>query len=303
MATDRFHEGERLLQERFGTRVPLAGRESALFAGRALTGGVAAFVRSLPLVALATRDGDGWPFPLLELGPWEIPAPHEIRLPRIRDADRLGSHLAGHPKVGTLAMHPQRRFRIRINGVGELRRDALRLRVEHAFGNCRKYLHVIRPAPAVTRPLAMEPWRTALDAHDAVVISGASHVFIATQDADGDLDAQYKGGIPGWLTLDDAGTVVWPDYPGNGYFMSLGNLQQDPRIGLLVPAGLVLQGRAEVVDDPAELARFPGAERTVRLHVTRVARAQDVAPGSQEVAAYSPTFEELGIAEGVGPIP
>lgn len=126
---------------------------------------------------------------------------------------------------------------------------------------------------------------------------------VATQDADGDLDAQYKGGVPGWLVVvEDPETLVWPDYPGNGFFMSLGNLQQDPRLGLLVPSGLLLQGLAEVVETPALVARFPAAERAVRFHVRRVARARHLAPDEQRVAALSPTFAELGLGEAVGPL-
>jgi hypothetical protein len=302
MTVDRFHEGEQSLQERFGTRRALASHERELFAGRALTGNAARFVGSLPLVAIATREEDGWPFPSLEQGPWEIAGTEEVRLGGVRDAERLSRHLARHPKAGTLAIDLHRRFRFRINGRAHMEGEGLRLQVEHAFGNCRKYLHELVPGRRVPGTPAMEAWRSSLDGGDSDAVGRATHAFIATQDADGDLDAQYKGGVPGWLVVEDPETLLWPDYPGNGFFMSLGNLQQDPRLGLLVPSGLLLQGLAEVVEAPALVARFPAAERAVRFHVRRVARARHLAPDEQQVAALSPTFAELGLGEAVGPL-
>jgi hypothetical protein len=69
--------------------------------------------------------------------------------------------------------------------------------------------------------------------------------------------------------------IVFPDYRGNNYFNSLGNIASYPRAGLLVPdfasgAALQISGTARVLWDDPGLAAFPGAERLVAIDVERV---------------------------------
>jgi hypothetical protein len=57
-----------------------------------------------------------------------------------------------------------------------------------------------------------------------------------------------------------------PDFAGNGFFNTLGNMLTNPRAGLVFvddATGSLLQmtGRAEVVLDSSEIAAFRGAER------------------------------------------
>ncbi len=301
MATIRFHDGERAVQDRYGTRAALVDKESRIFKGQLLTGSVSRFVGSLPLVVAATRDPDGWPFPTVESGPLHISSPEAVTLPTVRDHGRLAQHLGLHSGVGLLAIDLARRFRFRINGQAELEKGELRVQIEHAFGNCQQYLHQIEPGPPTT-PAAPEigEWRATLETSDVEKLAQASHVFIATQDAEGDLDAQYKGGLPGWLTVDSGGDIVFPDYPGNGYFMSLGNLQQDPRLGVLVPGGALVFGHAAIDDRADVVERFPGAERAVRLTPTRIASARALIPFDEIFVAPSPMFAEIPPAKGEG---
>ena len=293
MATKRFHEGERAVQERYGTRDGVAGHETKIFESKLLNGSIARFVGSLPLVATATRDPDGWPFPSVEPGPLRILGPEAVALPSVRDHAQLAEHLRGHPKIGMLAIDLARRFRFRINGRATIDQDGLAVQIEHAFGNCQQYLHRIDQG-ALTTPAIPEvaPWRSRLEPPDVQALAEATHVFIATQDADGDLDAQYKGGLPGWLTVDQDGDIAFPDYYGNGYFMSLGNLQQDPRLGMLVPGGALLFGHASLDDRPEVVGHFPGAERVIRVRPDRIASARGLMPFEETFVAASPMFAE-----------
>jgi predicted pyridoxine 5'-phosphate oxidase superfamily flavin-nucleotide-binding protein len=57
--------------------------------------------------------------------------------------------------------------------------------------------------------------------------------FLATGDAEGNLDCSYKGGAPGFIRVLDERTLAYPSYDGNGMFMSTGNVLQHPKVGML----------------------------------------------------------------------
>ena len=57
--------------------------------------------------------------------------------------------------------------------------------------------------------------------------------FLATADADGRPQCSYKGGEPGFVRVLDARTIAFPDYDGNGMYLSTGNIAVNPDVGLL----------------------------------------------------------------------
>jgi uncharacterized protein len=89
-------------------------------------------------------------------------------------------------------------------------------------------------------------------------------VFIATADASGDCDASLRAGSPGFLRVLDDRTLAYPEYRGNGVMASLGNLSENPHIGLLMIdfvedlIGLHVNGRAHVLDTDTFATRYPG---------------------------------------------
>lgn len=111
----------------------------------------------------------------------------------------------------------------------------------------------------------------------------AEMVFVATADGHGECDASLRAGPPGFVRVLDARTVAYPEYRGNGVFASLGNISENPHIGLLVVdfvterIGLHVNGRARIVevaefrrdhpDVPADPARGRRAERWVVVDV------------------------------------
>jgi hypothetical protein len=80
-------------------------------------------------------------------------------------------------------------------------------------------------------------------------------VLIATSDATGRCDVSPKGDAPGFVHVLDTKHLVIPDRPGNKRFDGMGNLLDNPRVGLifLVPGRedtLRVNGRAWIVRDP-----------------------------------------------------
>lgn len=119
--------------------------------------------------------------------------------------------------------------------------------------------------------------RPTIDAEDRAFIERMDMFFLATADADGRPQCSYKGGHPGFVRVLDAHTIAFPNYDGNGMYLSMGNLLQNPHVGLLFidftsvrPSRLRLNGIASV-DDDDELTRvYPGAQFVVRVSATQV---------------------------------
>lgn len=89
-------------------------------------------------------------------------------------------------------------------------------------------------------------------------VSRMEMAFIATSDQFGECDASLRAGPPGFLLVLDAHHVAYPEYRGNGVMASLGNIVENPHIGMLmidwgVAIGLHLNGRAAVVS-PSTIA-------------------------------------------------
>jgi predicted pyridoxine 5'-phosphate oxidase superfamily flavin-nucleotide-binding protein len=123
--------------------------------------------------------------------------------------------------------------------------------------------------------LAEKLSRTAFTDEDSAFIASQAMFFLATADADGWPECSYKGGVPGLVRVLDAQTLVFPSYDGNGMFRSLGNVQVNPRVGLLFidferPRRLRVQGRATLSLDGDELASWPGAQCVVRVRIERI---------------------------------
>lgn len=231
-----FHDGEREVQARAGTRRQ-ADRLVGMLSHQDLEG-AEEFLATQDFAVLSARDRTGtlWTSPLL------APAGFldgQDNILHIRTVPAKGDPLAGlgtGQPVGLLAIDFANRSRLRINGTlvhASPRR--LRVIVDQAFGNCPKYIHQRTlepgdPAADAGRPAAISS--DALTASEARVVDGAVTFFLGTSHPSRGVDASHRGGPPGFVRRQD-GTLWWPDYPGNNMFNSLGNLAVDPVASLL----------------------------------------------------------------------
>ncbi len=99
--------------------------------------------------------------------------------------------------------------------------------------------------------------------------------FLATSDRQGACDCSFKGGGPGLVRVLGERQLAFPDHAGNQAFMSLGNILDNPRVGMLFidfsdGARLRVNGRAVIHDEGAALALFAGARRVVLVDVEQV---------------------------------
>lgn len=99
--------------------------------------------------------------------------------------------------------------------------------------------------------------------------------FLASVDAAGQPTCSYKGGDPGFIAVVDDRTLAFPNYDGNGMYLSMGNVAATHRVGLLFidferQDRMRVDGIAELSHSDPLLARFPGAQFIVRVHAERI---------------------------------
>ena len=200
------------------------------------------------------------------------------------DTDPLAGALTRPTRIGAIALDPATRRRMRINGVAGPIGTGLRLMAEQVYANCPKYIQRREVVSArADGPTSTTTVATELSEADRRMISGADTFFIATTSAAGYRDASHRGGNRGFVRLEPGGGLSWPDYPGNAMMMTLGNLEQNPRAGLLFldwSTGTTLQLTGTAPTDWA-------GQRRSRFHLDEVRRTELASPLHWSEPEYS----------------
>jgi uncharacterized protein len=281
---DPFHSGEKAVQARLGVQ------ERMLDVGRRvirpyLPDQHREFYAQLPFVLVGSVDALGRPWASVLVGePGFMGSPDPTHLDikaRPVPGDPLEQGLVPGAPLGFLGIELHTRRRNRMNGRVESFADGLlKVAVEQTVGNCPQYIQG-RDTEWARAPRDNAPRDTvALDRLDDTALSlvrAADTLFVATRaPADGEhpgsADVSHRGGRSGFVRVEDERTLLVPDFTGNFLFMTFGNLQLDPRAGVIfidfVTGDLLtLTGRAEVVWEGPELQAFEGAERAWRFHI------------------------------------
>lgn len=277
-----FHAGEIAVQERSGAR------EIAAQVGRIIRDAMPdqhrLFFAELPYVVLGALDDAGYPrasFVAKAPGFVSTPDPRTLvvgALPVPGDPALPGLG-AGSP-VAVLGIQLHTRRRNRENGlVLDRSEETLTIGIEQSFGNCPKYI-VPRSVigPRTRERGAVTALGSGLSDEAERIIRAADTAFIASarpRSEGGSLDVSHRGGEPGFVHVErtDRGTrLVMPDYSGNYLFMTLGNLYENPRAGLLLldferGDALSIAAEARILWNDAREAETWGAERRIELDV------------------------------------
>jgi predicted pyridoxine 5'-phosphate oxidase superfamily flavin-nucleotide-binding protein len=240
MKTDPFHSGELRAQHLAGQVALGHGIRDFMPDQHRL------FFEALPFVLLASTAADGAPqAQVLHGAPGFIRSPDPLTLEIACDSD-----LAAGAPVGLLGIDFATRRRNRANGV--VRSNAggtLVVEVRESFGNCPKYITV---REVETAPHQLQPARAfaGLDAAARALVAASDTFFVATSGGVHGLDISHRGGPAGFAHIDGDALVI-PDFSGNRYFNTLGNMLLDARAALLfinftTGDALTLQGTVAV---------------------------------------------------------
>jgi uncharacterized protein len=306
-----FHEGERAIQARVGVLEKMAAVGPRVVRDF-MPEQHREFFRQLPFVIVGSVDARGQPWAsVLANPPGFVDSPDPRRLAvraRPLAADPLAETLAEGAPIGLLGIEPHTRRRNRLNGkVEHVTHEGFSVHALQSFGNCPKYIQARKPEYADEAAIERAVHRSErLDPAAEQVIRRADTLFIATAypAAAGDdapahgVDVSHRGGKPGFVRMDDDRTLTIPDFPGNFFFNTLGNIAINPKAGLLFidfETGdlLYLACDAEIVWDAAEINAFEGAERLLRFHVREVRRVEASLPLRWGEATLSPFLERM----------
>lgn len=110
---------------------------------------------------------------------------------------------------------------------------------------------------------------------DRAFIARLDMFFLATVNAAGQPSCSYKGGDAGFVRCVDAGTMVFPNYDGNGMYLSMGNVAATAQVGMLFidfahPQRLRVHGTARIVPADSITPRYAGAQFLVSVAVQQV---------------------------------
>jgi predicted pyridoxine 5'-phosphate oxidase superfamily flavin-nucleotide-binding protein len=282
-----WHAGEKALQERSG----IAERMSVV-GPRVIRDFMPdqhrEFFSQLPFIVLGSVDlrGDAWATLMVgRPGFVSSPTPYALDIDGfIEPVDPASEGMQPGDSVGLLGIDLHTRRRNRLNGIlGASPSDVLHLAVDQSFGNCPQYIQR-RDYRFVREP--REPFAGAVEESSIIdqaarrLIETADTFFVASYAEREDrrqVDVSHRGGKASFVRVAADGMLTIPDFAGNFFFATLGNILVNGRAGLVFvdfETGDILQmtGDAQVILDSPELAAFEGAERLWSFHARRIVR-------------------------------
>ena len=291
-----YHSGERTAQGLAGL-----GEEAEQvrgIVGTTIPQAAQAFLADRRVVYLAAADEHGrvWAtFLAGSQGFTRAVADDRIRLTaRPSTGDPLAPALARPTKAGLLAIDPEKRRRMRLNGRMRPEDGGLSLEADEVYANCPKYIQQrtiehVEAQPASGGDAAATRTQELTDGHRRL-IAAADTFFIATRSGAGDADCSHRGGNPGFVHVVDRTTLRFPDYVGNAMLMTLGNLLEDPGAGLLLVdwgTGTTLQLTGTATIDWSPANDLPGSQRSVTFHVEAAVERPHAMPLLWSAPSYS----------------
>jgi ferredoxin-NADP reductase/predicted pyridoxine 5'-phosphate oxidase superfamily flavin-nucleotide-binding protein len=244
------------------------------------------FYPQLPFIVLGAVDPDGDVWATLRAAPpgfLQSPDPSRLHAALERDSsDPAEAGFADGASVGLLGIELHSRRRNRLNGVIRRGADATGFDIEvgQSYGNCPQYIQLrdFRFVPAAETGTTVESFER-LDGRALEMVTSADTFFVASYivDAQGgkQVDVSHRGGRAGFVRVDEQGVLTVPDFAGNLFFNTLGNMRVNPRAGLVFvdfETGDLLQitGDTEVLLDSPEAEAFQGAERLWKLKPRKI---------------------------------
>ena len=200
------------------------------------------FFEGLPYLLVGALDAGGAPVATILTGAPGFARSTDPQTLVVRSlpgaADPTTPGIAVGSDIALLGIDLATRRRNRANGMVIAKDEkGFTIHVEQSFGNCPKYIQR-RSVEATTRTPGQLEESDRLDQAARDLIRNADTFFIASRSRPelqevARVDVYHRGGLPGFVSIAADGGLIVPDYRGNRYFNTLGNLLGDPRATLL----------------------------------------------------------------------
>ncbi len=234
-----WHAGERQLQAQAGVAERMAS-VGAKVIRKEMPDQHRQFYGQLPFILVAAVDADGNPWASVLEGPpgfAQAPSPSLLHLASLPAAD---DPVQLHPgaALGLLGIELHTRRRNRLNGrISTLDAAGFSVVVQQSFGNCPQYIQLrhLQQVPLSDPASRPAEHRQGLDQAAQALIRAADTFFAASYvDLEGQrsVDVSHRGGQAGFVRV-EGDCLTIPDFAGNLFFNTLGNLLLNPRAGLL----------------------------------------------------------------------
>ena len=258
-ASKPFHAGELEAQRRAGVG-DVASRSGAFIRDH-MPEQHREFYTAQPFLIAASSDSDDRIWITLIEGEdlfIQSPDPKSLTLTtQIDPHDPLAQTLSDGADIGVIGIELATRRRNRLSGRTRRTASGLAIDVRQTFGNCPQYISErdwwrVERTPAIgaatSDRLSPDQIMRVREA-DTLFIGSGQHGVRST--ASNGFDASHRGGEAGFVRVLGPNRLQIPDYAGNNFFNTLGNLLQNPRIGLLfvdfASGGLLhITGHAEI---------------------------------------------------------
>ena len=281
-----WHEGELTLQRAVGAVDMMVGVGQRQMSRTWMPDQHREFYSQLPFVVLGAVDRQGDVWATLRTGQPGFmisPTPEVLQI-KLEPQPNDPAHEGMQPgdAIGMLGIELHTRRRNRMNGnVLRALDDRIEIVVTQAYGNCPRYIN-LRQYEFVEETADIAQELTVTDPLIRRMVTSADSFYVATyvvRDGQNQVDASHRGGKAGFVRMEEDGSLTIPDFSGNLFFNTLGNILLNPRAGLTFinfENGDLLQmtGTAEVLLDDPEIAAFQGAERLWRFTPQRIVHRQ-----------------------------
>ena len=306
-----FHKGELAIQDKLGVR-DLVHRYAPKFVRSFLPQQHRDLLETLPFIVVGSVDSDQQPSASIIFGsPGFVRSPDETAIQidaRPTLGDLLRDNLRAGSPLGFLAIDFETRRRNRLTGkITRSDHNGFAIKVDQSFGNCPQYIQSrtassitiddTRPTGGtITTPLDNSALAKRLAVADTFFI--ASAYFEDMDDRKHGVDVSHRGGKPGFMKL-ASNVLTFPDFSGNNHYNTFGNIALNPKVGIVVPdfdTGdmLYINGTAEIIWDGPEVDAFEGAERLVKVQITKTTLVEQAMPVNWQFNDYSPSLEATG---------
>ena len=280
-----FHDGEIQVQLRAGVR------EKAEKAARIIRDHMPDQHRiffehsgTLMMAGILDTNGHPWATPFLGAkGFVRSPSPNILQIKsRPLAAQSEYVKLTDGDKIGLLGIELSTRRRNRANGfVQNIDGDELTIFVEQSFGNCAKFIQ--QRDMDLLESYTIVPNISPLIINDSrfqTAMAQTDTLFIATrtqqldENTSNGADVSHRGGLPGFARLVGDELYV-PDFAGNNFFNTFGNIISDSRVGIFIPNFIDnevywIQGRAEILWGGENIEPHSDALRTLKVTISHV---------------------------------